>query len=294
MYPAPLQGYHAPSTVDAAIKAMADAGEDAMFLGGGMSLMQAIKSRLVRPSVLIDLGGVQSLSGITAGEGGALHIGAMTRYADIARNELLSGPFGALKDAATTVGDRQVRNSGTIGGSLCWNYVASCMPNANLCMQSELVLVSAKCTRVVAIEDFLIGPLETARADDELLTAVRVPPPPPRMGSAYQKWGGNVDALPTIGVAAAVTLDSAGCFDTVRLTIGGILPHAQVFAGAEDVLRGKATSDSTAIDTMLAMAGEGIDLQSDHAASADYRKVLITRLGRDVIASAAARAGESA
>ncbi len=127
MYPAAIGEYVAPATVDEALKAWAGAAGDAHFIAGGQSLMQAVKSRLVQPDCLIDLANVGELGGISADAGG-VHIGPMTRYRDIAGDSQLDGAYQALRDAATRVGDRQVRNRGTIGGSLCWNYIAACMP----------------------------------------------------------------------------------------------------------------------------------------------------------------------
>src|SRR5688572_5114437 len=126
MFPAAIAEYQAPTTVAAALDALAGR-DDATFIAGGMSLMQAIKARLLRPSCLIDLQHVGELKGIASGTQG-ITIGAMTRYRDIAASPALAGAYQALADAAAHVGDRQVRNRGTIGGSLCWNYVAACTP----------------------------------------------------------------------------------------------------------------------------------------------------------------------
>ena len=143
MYPAVIEDYQRPSSIEEALKAAAryDAGE-ALFLAGGQSLMQAMKSRLVRPRCVIDLQAVKDLKGVSA-SGSGIRIGAMTRYVEIAKEARLKGAFGALGDAAAHVGDRQVRNRGTIGGSLCWNYLAACMPAANLGIGSSMELISA-------------------------------------------------------------------------------------------------------------------------------------------------------
>ena len=137
MYPAPIDEYVRPATVADALAAHGRYEEgDAVFIAGGQSLMQAVKARLVRPRCLIDLQAVDGLSGIDVGAGG-VRIGPMTRYAEIARDERLTGACAALRDAAERVGDRQVRNRGTIGGSLCWNYVAACMPPTAIGLGAE-------------------------------------------------------------------------------------------------------------------------------------------------------------
>ena len=143
MYPAPIDEYVRPATVADALAALGRYEEgDAAFIAGGQSLMQAVKARLVRPRCLIDLQAVSGLSGIDVGADG-VRIGPMTRYVEIARDERLSGAHAALRDAAERIGDRQVRNRGTIGGSLCWNYVAACMPPTAIGLDAELELTAA-------------------------------------------------------------------------------------------------------------------------------------------------------
>ena len=200
MYPAPIEAYFAPRTIDEALTCLAEAGDGAMFIAGGMSLMQAMKARLATPHALIDLNEVEELSGLARGPRGVT-VRPMTRYRELAATSALHGALQAIGDAAATVGDRQVRNAGTIGGSLCWNYVASCMPNVCLCLDATLVLASLEGgERSVPIEEFLIGPLESARRDDELLIEINFPPRAYRgVGSAYRKYGGTVDGLPIIG-----------------------------------------------------------------------------------------------
>ncbi len=290
MYPAPIEAYYAPATVEEALVCFAEAGEDAVFIAGGMSLMQAMKARLVQPRAIIDLNGVEELAGI-AKSTHTLTIRPMTRYRELANTSVLSGAMQALGDAASTVGDRQVRNAGTIGGSVCWNYVAACMPNVCLCLGATMQLAAAGGeTRDVPIEEFLLGPMETARRDDELLVAINFPAPAlVGAGSAYRKYGGVVDGLPIIGVAASLAVDDAGrCLDT-RLSVGGILPTAQRFGGIGGVLDGRA-GEEAAFSEAADAAAAATETQSDHLASADYRKVLIRTLARAVLAEAYARA----
>jgi len=195
MLPAAIADYHAPTTILGSLDLLS--GDDStMFIAGGMSLMQAIKARLVRPSCLIDLQHVSEMKGISVDASG-IRIGAMTRYRDIAASRALSGSHGALIDAAAHVGDRQVRNRGTIGGSLCWNYISACAPVAAITVGASIVLQSkSRGRRSMPVEDFLISPMETARQSDEIAVAVTLPSALPRAGSAYRKWGLVADALP--------------------------------------------------------------------------------------------------
>ena len=290
MYPAPIEAYFAPRTIDEALHCRAEAGDDSSFIAGGMSLMQAMKARLATPPALIDLNEVEELRGLAKGPRGVT-VRPMTRYRELAVTTALHGAMQAIGDAAATVGDRQVRNAGTIGGSLCWNYVASCMPNVCLCLDATLVLVSLDDgERTVPIDEFLIGPLETARRDDELLVEINFPAPKYRgVASAYRKYGGTIDSLPIIGIAALIEVDEAGVCTDVRFSVGGILPTAQRFDGIGDVLRGRPGTPEVFAEAASA-AAEAIETQTDHLASAHYRKVLIRTLGRDVLAEAHARA----
>ena len=290
MYPAPIEAYFAPKTIDEALQRRAEAGDDAMFIAGGMSLMQAMKARLVTPRALIDLNEVEELRGLAKGPRGVT-VRPLTRYRELTATSALHGALLAIGDAAATVGDRQVRNAGTIGGSLCWNYVASCMPNACLCLDATLVLASLEGgERTVPIEEFLIGPLETARQDDELLIEINFPPLKLNgVASAYQKYGGTVDGLPIIGIAALIEVDEAGVCTDARFSVGGILPTARRFDGARERLCGRPGTPEAFAEAASA-AADAIETQTDHLASAHYRKVLIRTLGRDVLARAHARA----
>ncbi len=290
MYPAAIGEYVAPATVAEALKAMAGADGDAYFIAGGQSLMQAVKSRLVRPDCLIDLANVGELGGISADAGG-VHIGPMTRYRDIAVDSQLDGAYQALRDAAERVGDRQVRNRGTIGGSLCWNYIAACMPPTVIGLGARITLASTGGgRRGMAAEDFIRGPLETAREDNELLVAIDLPAAPSNAGSAYKKWGLVTDALPVIGVCAYVEVDGSGACTSARLAVGGLESGPRRSGAGEAALAGKSAGDGDGIAAALKAAADEIDTQGDMWADGDYRKVLIGDLGREVVATAFARA----
>ena len=290
MFPARIQEYVRPRTVTEALAAVAryDAGE-AIFLAGGQSAMQAIKSRMLRPQCVVDLQSVDELKGVALLDG-ALTIGAMTRYIDIVRDERLTGTFAALRDAANHVGDRQVRNRGTIGGSICWNYVAACTPTVVLALGGTLNLLAADgAKRSLVADEFLLGPLETARRDDEILLSVSWPRPVPRAGSAYKKWGLVTDALPVIGVAVFVTLDSGGQCSTARIALAGLADGAQRARSGETKLIG-SRGDSASIDAAMGAIADAAQTHSDMSADAAYRKQLIRTIGREVALSAFARA----
>lgn len=293
MYPSDIARIVSPRTIADALQEL-DPVEDAVFLAGGMSLMQAVKSRLIKPDIVVNLNEIEELAGIRSEESG-LFIGACTRYVDVAQLVSTTISLAALSDAAKCVGDRQVRNRGTLGGSLCWNYHSACCPCASLVLDAQLTLSSLsesgqRVDRNVAISEFLTGVLETARRPEELLTSIFFPRPAHRSGSAYKKWGLQTDALPVVGVAAAVTLDARGAVISARLAMTGLMNGTQRYPEAEAALVGSrdAGESVAAIDLLK----ERALVHSDGSASAEYRKHLIGRLARQVIDHAFARATE--
>ena len=289
MYPAVIDSYDAPTSVQEALQAFAQRGNDCHFIAGGQSLMQAIKARVISPKSLIDLQHVAELNGIEYKQG-AVRIGAMTRYRDIAADERLDGAFQALRDAASHVGDRQVRNRGTIGGSLCWNYIAACMPPTCIGIGASLDLVSKTGKRSLRAEEFLQGPLETARGDDEIVVAVTLPAPRQSCGSAYKKWGLVTDALPVAGVCAFIERGDDGRCELARLAVGGLATGPRRAKAGEKALIGVSATDVSAISEAAETAAASTETQSDMWADAEYRKRLIATLARQVITTAFARA----
>ncbi len=290
MYPAAIEEYVRPATIAEALAALGryEAG-DALFMAGGQSTMQAIKTRLLRPRCIVDLQAVAELRGVSA-NGAGVRIGAMTTYAALAEESSLDGAYQALRDAAARIGDRQVRNRGTIGGSLCWNYIAACLPPVALALGMEVTLTGAGGSRTVAADDFLGGPLETAREDDEILVSLNLPAAPANSGSAYKKWGLVTDALPVIGIAVMIGTDGSGACNSARVAVGGLGDGPRRSGAAESGLKGASAGDGDAIAAALQAASDEIETQSDMWADADYRKQLIRSLGADAVASAFARA----
>jgi carbon-monoxide dehydrogenase medium subunit len=300
MFPAKIDSLSRPETTEQAAAMLASAGASEIVpIAGGMSLMQAIKARVVRPDAMIDLNDISEIKGIKE-LGSGVWIGAMTRYVDLASSDVLKGgAFGAISDAASHVGDRQVRNRGTIGGSLCWNYVAACVPVATLALNAQLDLSSTSAsgateTRSTGIDDFIVGPMETSRGASEILRSITLPGPRKLVGSAYRKWGHVTDSLPVVGIGVRVVLNEDGSCKSARVAIGGLSRGSQRFLDAERRLIGTSTKNLVAISETFRAAAETVEIQSDTWASADYRKVLIEDLGTSVTLSAMARAGEGA
>lgn len=290
MFPAKIDKYVRPQSVADALSALGEFDEgEAMFLAGGQSAMQAMKSRMLRPECIVDLQDIAELKGIDTA-GGGVTIGAMTRYVEIANATSLGGAFAALADAAAHVGDRQVRNRGTIGGSVCWNYMASCLPTVVLGTNGAMNLVAADGSkRSVAADDFFLGPLETARESNEILTTITWDAPAPNTGSAYKKWGLITDALPVVGVCVRVSVDADGNCTEARVSLSGLADGGQRAPAAEAGLTG-SDGGTEAIAKAMDAAAEAAETHSDMSADADYRRQLIRSLGCEVAATAFARA----
>lgn len=285
MYPAPIREYHLPSTLEDALRLYAETEGEVIFMAGGMSLMQAIKSRLVTPDCIIDLNGIEALKGIRF-DRDTISIGAMTRYRDVVENKDNFSPYEALCDAAAHVGDRQVRNRGTLGGSLCWNYISACTPVAALAVGAELeVLKSGNGrTETIKIDDFLRGPMETALDEGDLLLSIKLPKSDSPAGSAYKKWGVVKDALPVIGVGTFIELSTDSKCSRAGFAVGGLPDGPRRSRQAEEILtNGDISREDCLRDAVMAAAAE-IETASDPWISAEFRTHLIESLGKEMLA----------
>jgi aerobic carbon-monoxide dehydrogenase medium subunit len=294
MYPAVIDDYRRPTSVQEAVMAIADRGAEAVFIAGGQSLMQALKARLMQPRALVDLQDIAELKGVRID--GGVRIGAMTRYVELVTEARLAPAYAALIDAARHVGDRQVRNRGTIGGSVCWNYIAACMPAVALTLDVTMHLVSSDGgERSLPAREFIGAPLETARKDDELLVSLELPAPPANAGSAYGKWALVKDGLPVIGACVYVELDDGGSCARARVGFGGLASGPKRSPAAEAQLVGCRAGDDEAVSRALAAAAQELDTQGDLWADPAYRSHLIRTLGAQMASTALRRAsGQSA
>jgi carbon-monoxide dehydrogenase medium subunit len=273
--------YTRPSTVDEAVAALAAAGEDAKVLGGGQSLIPVLRLRLAAPSVLVDLGGIDELTGVRE-EGDAIVIGAMTTHDDVMRDELVRRYAPLVAQATATVGDRQVRHLGTFGGSLAHADPAGDLPAVALALDAELVVAGAAGRRSVPAADFFVDYLTTAVGPDEVLVEVRLPKLD-GWRTHYEKFSRVAQAWAIVGVAAAVQRDNGTITGArVALTNMGTTP---VRAGAvEAALLGRPATE----DTYAAAAehvAEGTHPADDVTASAEYRGHLAGVLTRRALAA---------
>jgi carbon-monoxide dehydrogenase medium subunit len=265
MIPAPFE-YVRPATVSEAIGALAD--EDAKVLAGGQSLIPLLRLRLAAPSVLVDLAGVDGLRGVTE-DGDDLVIGAMTTYAALLRDPLVARHAPLLARATATVGDRQVRHLGTLGGGLSHADPAGDLPAVAVALGAAMEVTGAGGSRAVPADEFFVDYLTTALAPDEVLTAVRVPK---RDGwsAHYEKFTRVAQGWALVGVAALVRRDGGGIAEA-RVALTNMGPTPVRALAVEAALAGASGDLAAAVAAAAGRAGEGTRPADDLAASAEYR-----------------------
>ena len=261
--------YHAPTSVAEALVLLDQHGEDAKLLAGGHSLIPLMKIRLAEPSVLIDLGKIDTLSYIREQDGG-LAIGAMTTYSEIATSELVQAKAPVLADASRQVADNQVRNRGTIGGSLSHADPAGDLPAVALALGAQMTTSSSGGHRTIDADDFFVDLLTTALEPNEILSEIVIPALPAGTGSAYVKFANKASHYAVVGVAAVITVGSDGTCQSARIAVTGAGPKATRATGSESALIGSSLDDA-AIQAAASRAGDGIDFNEDVHASAEYR-----------------------
>jgi carbon-monoxide dehydrogenase medium subunit len=288
MYPASFE-YHRPGTVDEAVRLLGTHKDDAKLLAGGHSLIPLMKLRLTSPKHVIDLGRVSGLSGVRE-EGGAIVIGALTTHYAIESSASLKAKCPILTEAGAMIGDPQVRNWGTIGGSLAHADPAADWPAVVLALGAEIRATGPKGSRTIKAEDFFKDLLTTALAPDEVLTEVRIPAPAPGSGMAYLKHPHPASRFAVVGVAAVLAVSGGKC-QAARVAVTGVGAKATRAKGVEAALAGKAL-DAATIATAAEKAADGISMTADLQGSVEYKQHLTRVYTRRALEAATARAGK--
>lgn len=288
MIPAAFE-YESPRTLGEALALLASRA-DAKLLAGGHSLLPAMKLRVAAPATLIDLGRIDGLSYIR-NAGDKIAIGAMTTHAEIAACDLLHSASPLLAETAAHIGDVQVRNRGTLGGSLAHADPAADYPAAILALDAEMVAMSERGERVIPARKFFTGLMTSALRPSEILTEVRIPRTggtTSGAGTSYQKFHHPASGFAVVGVAAVVKLRGAN-IASAAVGITGVGVHAYRAAAVEAALRGKPLS---AIAKAAEKAAGKIEALGDTYASAEYRRHLAQVFTRRALAAAAKAAGK--
>ena len=275
--------YSAPKTLDEALGLLA---EGAKPLAGGMSLIPMMKLRLAAPEHLVDLGRIKDLNYIRE-EGGTLHVGATTTHHEVESSALVRGKCPLLAETVSNIGDMQVRNMGTIGGSVAHADPAADYPAALQALEAKLVLKGSQAERTVAADDFFVDMFTTALEPGEIVREVIVPIDGEGTGTNYQKVIQPASGFAIVGIAARVR-KTGGKLTMVRIGVTGLSNRAFRATAAEKALEGKAGS-AAEIQAAAALVAQGIEANSDLHASADYRKHLAVIYAAKALAAALGR-----
>ncbi|HTM89837.1 MAG TPA: xanthine dehydrogenase family protein subunit M, partial [Terriglobales bacterium] len=260
--------YESPKTLNEALRLLAS-HEDAKLLAGGHSLLPAMKLRLANPALLIDLGRIGGLDYIRDG-GDTISIGALTTHGTVASSQLLLSSSPLLAQAAANIGDIQVRNRGTIGGSLAQAHPSADYPAAVLALDAQILASSQSGERVIPAREFFTGMLTTALRPDEIITEIRVPKTA-GAGTVYKKFAHPASGYAVVGVAAVVR-GSTAKIEEAAVGITGVGEIAYRAEAVESALRGKPAS---AIAEAAKHAADKVEALGDNYASAEYRRHLV-------------------
>lgn len=280
--------YLAPQTLDEAVALLSQHQDEAKILAGGHSLIPAMKLRLATPQILIDIGRIKDLSYIRE-EGDLIHIGAMTTHYQIESSDRLREICPLLPECAANIGDVQVRNKGTIGGSLAHADPAADWPAAIIALNAEIVARSAAGERVIKADDFFVDFFTSALEAGEIVREIRIPAASGRFGHAYLKVPQPASGFAVVGVAVALTRNNSGACASASIGITGIASKAYRATAVEQALVGSALDDA-AINQAAGSAADGVSINGDLYASESYRAHLAQVYTRRAIETAASRA----
>jgi len=261
--------YKKATSVDEALSMMS---EDSKLLAGGHSLIPAMKLRLNQPSAVIDISSIDSLKGISD-EGDHIMIGAAATHADIASSSLVEAACSMIAHGSGEIGDIQVRNKGTIGGSLAHADPAADWPALVIAADATICVRSQNDTREIPAADFFTGFYETALKDDEIITSIKIPKLSAGSSSTYVKFSQPASRFAIVGCAIVKNMDSQGEVGNIKVAITGVSERAYRDHGVEDELMGQPLSDEV-IEAASLKAASRVDVMSDHYASEVYRKHL--------------------
>ena len=287
MIPAEFE-YESPATLEEALRLLGRHGDEAKILAGGHSLLPMMKLRLAAPRYVVDIGRLRGMDYIRE-EKETIAIGALVTHAQIVASELLREKCPLLPETASVIGDMQVRNRGTLGGSLAHADPAADYPAAILALDAQMIVQSSSGRRGIPAEKFFVDLLTTSIRPGEILTEVRVPVRRDGEGSAYRKFHQPASGFALVGAAARVTIGKGGKIEAIALGMTGVGSKAYRASAVEKALDGKSATEKQ-IAEACAKAAQGVEPLSDIFASADYRREMASVFARRAISAAIERA----
>ncbi|HEX8805697.1 MAG TPA: xanthine dehydrogenase family protein subunit M [Candidatus Aquilonibacter sp.] len=288
MFPAQFD-YQRARSIDEALSALASHGDDARVLAGGMSLIPAMRYRLARPAVLVDINPISELAYIRESNG-FLCVGACARDFALEVSPLIAQRYSLIADTSSVVADPIVRQTGTVVGSLCHNDPAGDWPVAAMAARAQMVLRSKSGERTVAIDDFIVDSYTTAVKDGEMAIEVRFPTPDDRTRGSYHKLERKVGDFATASAGARITLGSDGTIAAAGVAIGAVGPKALRVSEAEKLLKGQKPSKDL-IASAAREAEKLADPSADNRGSVQYKKAMAGVLVARALTTAFERLG---
>lgn len=283
--------YEVPQDVDTALGLLAEHGDHAKVLAGGQSLVPLMNFRLARPQTIVDINRLPGLASIRA-VGGVLRIGALTRQAVLEHSTLVARDWPLLTEAVRLVAHSQIRNQGTVGGSVAHADPAAELPCAFTALNARFVVRSVRGTRTIPAADFFLGPLESVLAADELLVEIEVPRPDDATGVAFVEFARRHGDFALGGAAVSLTLDEAGACRGAAIALLAAGPTPLRAAAAEAALAGSRITPALAAE-VAALAVNGIAPSGDIHGGTEYRRGLIEALVHEGVLAAAERGKET-
>ncbi|WP_256403569.1 FAD binding domain-containing protein [Halorubrum salinum] len=287
MKSAPFE-HHEPTTVDEAVSLL-ESLDDPTILAGGQSLVPMLRFRLANPDVVVDINGIDSLDYLRE-EDGHLRVGALARHADVAESDVIDEKYGSFADAAPLVADPQIRNRGTVVGSVAQADPKGDWGSVLLAHEGEVVARGPDGERAIPAEEFFLLPYDTTLGEDELITEVRVPTPSPNEGSAYHKLKRKTGDYAMAGVGVRLTFNDDGTIESAGIGMTAVdITNARA-TDAEEHLEGERPSP----DLFAAageLAAEQSNPESDEHGGADYKARMVDVLTQRALGDAAERAG---
>ena len=279
--------YFAPTTLDEAMELLAQHGPDAKVLAGGQSLMPMMNLRLVRPAVVVDINRIEGLSGISASDG-TITVGALARQRDLQRSDIIRGAFPMMTAAISHIGHFQIRNRGTIGGSLAHADPAAELPAICTALNAEFVAADGGGTQTVAASEFAVGPLMTSLEPEQLLTEIRLP----TLNGDGWRWGFKEVSrrqgdFALVGAVAMLRNDADGICQEARITMFAVGDAPARMPAAEESLVGRVVDDAARREA-AAMVSAAVSPGSDIHASAEYRTEVSAVMARRALEDACA------
>jgi aerobic carbon-monoxide dehydrogenase medium subunit len=289
MKPAPFE-YYAPTTIDEALSLLSEHGYDAKTLAGGQSLIPMMNFRLVQPALLVDINNIPSLSGIHLDEEGDLHIGAMTRHAQVESDPLVAQVAPLVSETIPHIATSQIRNRGTFGGSIAHADPSAELTAVSVALNGRFLLRSQSNERWVPADEFFLGMFSTILEPDEILVEAAFSPQPPRSGWSMVEISRRPHDFALVGVAAVMTLDDGETCQAVRIVYLSVGDRpVEAHRGADGLINQVPTVEAIRAAAEIA-AAEDIDPSSDIHASAEFRRHLVKVLTQRALKTAFERA----